>query len=947
MLANFLILACLISIVNANVIGIDFGSDTMKVAIVQPGTPLEVVTNFQSKRKTPTCLAFYRGERHFGADGYALIGRKPELSIAKFNRIIGKDPEHPHTKELKAQYFPYEIYSNETSGSTCVKVEDTYYTAEELMAMMLQHAKQITHNFGGKVIKDCVITVPSSFTQHERSALFTAASIADLNVLTLIEENTAAALHYGIDRVFEQPNTVLFYNMGASSVQVTIVTYSAYTVKDGSKNKTIGQFEVVGKAWDEGLGGFNFDVKLTDLLAVRFNEVWNKRADGKGKDVRDFYRPMTRLRLEANKIKEVLSANNEFPFKAEQLHADVDLTTKITRAEFEDACSDLIARLTKPIEGALAMANLTLGDVHAVELLGGSVRIPKVKKTLDEYFKASKLELGQHLNGDEAMALGAAFRAANLSTNFRVRKVGLTETSTYGVSVRLETLPKSDEPVSGGFFGSLGSLLKGGASANTDTHVEGEESWSKHTGLYPSKSTFPSKSKTLAFHYDKDILCKVHYDDNESLPAGEASLLAVYNITGIAEFAKEAAGRGLEQPKVHLSFSLDSSGVVVLHRAEATVELPVTPAPEEPVVPTVLSDNVDNTSSTSETSEAKPEAEGEGDAKTTDKDKSSKDKSSKDKKSKDKKDKQQKKEKEVKKDSTLRRVLTISENHKLVSPATWSASSIAEARTRLRALDLIDETRKAREAALNDLEGYIYSVKNKISDNEDGLKKVSTDEQRNEVLELASAAEDWLYDEGRTADLAAYKAKHSELRLKAEAIFSRYSELSDRPAAVSKARKQLGEVRKKVDAWGEALPHVTEGEKEKLLEAVGKVESWLLEKEGLQAQRSAFEDAVFESADVPLQLKTVSLQFEKLMKKPKPPVEKEKVSPVNSKDSKNNSTSSASNSTAEEEPVRVYVNVDEEKEKSSEDSHKETEPAVEEKEEEADKPAASSGDSEL
>jgi hypoxia up-regulated 1 len=115
------------------------------------------VTNFQSKRKTPTCLAFYRGERHFGADGYALIGRKPELAIAKFNRLLGKAASHPHAKELtENQYFPSEIYTNETTGQTSIKVEKTYYTSEELMAMMLQHAKQITQNFGGKVIKVCL-----------------------------------------------------------------------------------------------------------------------------------------------------------------------------------------------------------------------------------------------------------------------------------------------------------------------------------------------------------------------------------------------------------------------------------------------------------------------------------------------------------------------------------------------------------------------------------------------------------------------------------------------------------------------------------------------------------------------------------------------------------------------------------------------------------------------
>ena len=160
--------------VDANVIGIDFGSSSMKVALVQPGAPLEIVTNFQSKRKTPTCIAFYRGERMFGSDATALMARKPDLTFAKVNRYLGKKADHHLVKELvQDHYYPYDIYSNDTmNGATCIKQEETFYTPEELIAMMLQHAKDMTANYGGKQIKDCVITVPSHFTQHERRALY-------------------------------------------------------------------------------------------------------------------------------------------------------------------------------------------------------------------------------------------------------------------------------------------------------------------------------------------------------------------------------------------------------------------------------------------------------------------------------------------------------------------------------------------------------------------------------------------------------------------------------------------------------------------------------------------------------------------------------------------------------------------------------------------------------
>ena len=131
-------------IANGNVIGLDFGSDSMKVALVQPGKPLEIVTNFESKRKTPTCITFYKGERSFGASAYALMSRKPDLSFTKMYRMIGKNPTNDMIQELKSQYFPYNIYTNDTmSGTSCIQQEETFYKPEELLAMMMQHAKDL------------------------------------------------------------------------------------------------------------------------------------------------------------------------------------------------------------------------------------------------------------------------------------------------------------------------------------------------------------------------------------------------------------------------------------------------------------------------------------------------------------------------------------------------------------------------------------------------------------------------------------------------------------------------------------------------------------------------------------------------------------------------------------------------------------------------------------
>ena len=285
--------------------------------------------------------------------------------------------------------------------------------------MVLTHAKSNADRFSGGRVRDAVLTVPSFFTVSERDAMRDAAEIAGLKVLSLIENNTAAALQYGISRIFNKTHTMLVFNMGASSTQVSVFEYSSYTVKKGSKNQTFGQFKTLGKGWDESLGGFAFDLKLVEFMADAFDSM--KQRKGK-KPVRETDRSMAKLRKAADKVKKVLSANKKYPITIESLCDDMDFRgTIITREQFEKMSADLFDRVLGPVERALEMANLTAAEIDQIEIVGGGVRIPKVQSLLVEMFGLkSSSDLGVHLNGDEAMALGAAFRAANMSKAFRV-----------------------------------------------------------------------------------------------------------------------------------------------------------------------------------------------------------------------------------------------------------------------------------------------------------------------------------------------------------------------------------------------------------------------------------------------------------------------------------------------------------------------------------------------
>ena len=355
--------------------------------------------------------------------------------------------------------------------------------------MVLQHAKDITGVYGNLVesqLRDVVLTVPSFATQHERQALLDAAALADLNVLGLLDETTAAALHYGMDKVETEPQILVFYNLGASALQVEVIKFYSYEHKESkyAKPKTVGAIEVLSKAWDFTLGGNALDHLIVEYLADEFN------AHHRGKDVRTNARAMTKLRLQANKVKHVLSANTEIPIYVDSVLDDMALNTHMTRAQLESLAQSLMERSVKPIETALKAANVTLEEVNGVELIGGGMRVPAIQEEIKR-FLGERVELGMHLNSDESMALGAAFYGANISTAFKVRHVGLTDVNPFAIGIELVDL----EP--------------------------GEEEWTKQATMFKSFGKLGVK-KTIAFTHDKDVHCSIAYEENEFLPEGTA-----------------------------------------------------------------------------------------------------------------------------------------------------------------------------------------------------------------------------------------------------------------------------------------------------------------------------------------------------------------------------------------------------------------------------------------
>jgi hypoxia up-regulated 1 len=456
------------------------------------------------------------------------------------------------------------------------------FTPEELVAMVLTHAVDITVAYsaesGGSVIsppRDVVLTVPCFATQKERKALLDAALLADLNVLTLIDENTAAALHYAMDKQFEGPENeklLLFYNLGNSALEVSLVRFFNYDhPQKYGKPKSVPAFEVLAKAWDETLGGESFDHLLVEMLADEFNKEWRKaRNHDETKDVRNYPRAMTKLRLQANKIKHVLSANVEIPIHMDNVHDDVSLVITVTREQFENLGKELFGRVVTPVLKVLEYANKTASDLTGTELIGGGMRIPRIHQKLQEALGES-IDLGLHMNADESAALGAAFAGANISTAFRVRQVGMVDVNPFAMEVILSDLPlDSSDGAKKGFFG--------GKKQNDDADDSANDVWTKKAVIFKTFGKMGVK-KSIAFTHDRDVECSLNYADESSgsdsvlnlLPKGTEKALERYEITGVSDFAKEMTEKGLDKPKVSLQFELSSSGIASLVKAEATV----------------------------------------------------------------------------------------------------------------------------------------------------------------------------------------------------------------------------------------------------------------------------------------------------------------------------------------------------------------------------------------